>query len=360
MSSTIPPPIAQRERLKARLAEEGEEELLRKISVCGDKFQLLCVDCGFVHETQVRCKLRWCPSCAASVSAIRTSRFRFAVRRFKWPLFLTLTQSNTITLEKTDVRKLKEAVRRLRGRAFWKEKVRGGVQSIELTNIGNGWHLHVHLVIDCDWLSILSKPPRASNTIEEKRWKVLVAKSELQEAWRQCLRQDVDPIIHVKRASGDIEMEVLKYTLDPDALDEFEGKIGPVIRAMEGSRLMGGFGSCYRLQAQIDAVEGKTAFTCPAGHSAWYPEDMFWRAVENQPGRPGGKGKLAREAAAEMEAWARSEEAKRWNADMRALQVELGLPAEAVMPESQTPARPVRKKSKKALMIERNTTHPPE
>lgn len=336
MKPEIPPPVAQRERLRLRLEAEGETELAARLAKCGERMNLVCVDCGHVHETLVRCKLRWCPSCASSVAATRTARFRFAVRKFKWPLFLTLTQSNLITLEKTDVRALKAAIRRLRGRSFWKQKVRGGVQSIELTNIGNGWHLHVHLVIDCDWLSILSKPPRASNTAEEKAWKVLVAKSELQEAWRQCLRQELDPIIHVKRASGDIEMEVLKYTIEPDALEEFEGEVGPVIRAMEGSRLMGAFGSCYRLQAQIDAVEGKQQFTCPAGHVAWYPDEIIQRIIEHPRGMKPSGDAVRREAEEHAAAWAATQEAQRWQADMRKLQKELGLPAEAVMPASQS------------------------
>ncbi len=272
-------------QLIARLEREDRFDLSAKLRRCGIAAPLVCLDCGFVHITETRCKNKWCPSCQRGLAEAKASRLRFAVSRMKWPIFLTLTQGNTMTIEGEDVREFRRAFGRLRQMKFWKVKVRGGVASMEVTNIGNGWHLHLHAVIDCDWLSILSEPPRKWHTAKEKAWKILVAKSELQEAWRQALKAGYDPVCHVKRAEGNICQEVLKYVVKGDALVEMSDDISPLIDAISSTRLVTTFGTCYGLTKALEAEEPPVAFLCPNGHSAWMPEGM----CHNLPEKAGEK-----------------------------------------------------------------------
>jgi predicted Zn-ribbon and HTH transcriptional regulator len=269
-------------KLIDRLESENRFDLSAKIKRCGIAAPLVCLDCGFVHLTETRCKNKWCPSCQRGLAETKAARLRFAVKRMRWPIFLTLTQGNSVNIEEEDVREFRRAFGRLRHMKFWKVKVRGGVASMEVTNVGNGWHLHLHAVLDCDWLSILSEPPRKWHTAKEKAWKILVAKSELQEAWRQALKAAYDPICHVKRADGDICQEVLKYVVKGDDLVEMRDDIAPLIDAISTTRLVTTFGTCYGLKAALEIEEPPTAFLCPRGHSAWMPQPLF-DAIKSNP-----------------------------------------------------------------------------
>lgn len=339
-----------------RLDGERRPDLADRLRRCGIPTSLTCMDCGHVHESLTRCKNKWCPACQRYLSAIRAEKIRFAVSGMSWPLFLTLTQGNTTTIDEEDVRGIRRAFGKLRNRKFWKTKVRGGVAAFEVTNIGNGWHLHLHAVIDCDWLSILSSPPRRWHTKAEKEWKVLVAKSELQEMWRQCLKQGADPIVHVKRVDHGIVAEVVKYTIKGEDLLTMQDEIGPLIDAMDGTRMMTTFGNCYRLTARMEEIEGESSFLCPAGHSNWMPanmvESMLAKVREEHRKKP-SRFRIGIDAVTGPKKNLIERKAERQQDDLKKA---LKLPKEAVMPESQSPEIRMPKLSKKKLIIIRNTT----
>lgn len=264
---------ALRIALLSRLERENETDLADRLRRCGIPGVLVCCSCGHRHATETRCKNKWCPSCVQSLAAERSKRINFAVSRFKWPLFITLTMGNVDDLEADPVRQLRRAFGKLRARKFWKETVRGGVASIEVTNIGNGWHPHLHAVIDCQWLSILTTAPRRHNSAAEIEHKIKAAGGELQEAWRQCLKQGPDPVIKVKRASAGITTEVVKYSIKGTDLVSSPDPIGPLIRCLQLTRLLTTFGSCYRLASIMEQEESPAPFLCPNGHSDWSPAD---------------------------------------------------------------------------------------
>lgn len=332
--------------LATRLESEGRYDLAARINRCGIPTGLTCTACGHVHRSLTRCKNKWCPACQRSLAAARSEKLAFAVRKMRWPLFVTLTQGNLDEICDGGIREFRRAFGRLRNKKFWKLKVRGGVAAMEVTNIGNGWHVHLHAVIDCRWLSILSTPPTKNNTPDEIQRKIIIAKSELQEAWRQCLRQEKDPVIHVKRANGDIEKEVVKYSVKGSDLLECEEEIGPLIDAMDGTRMLTTFGCCYGLtKKMLEEGEEPTPFLCPAGHSAWMPEGlvdiMKSKTVDEWRQSPGSMSLRTEAERASDKAIFKE---KMLEARLRVLKIAegFGLAPAAVRPASQSDVVPVK------------------
>lgn len=231
--------------LRERLEAEGEEELLAKIAICQEELVLKCQTCGGRKTVRQRCKRKWCPCCAKRLAADRATEMEFIVARFRWPLFVTLTMRNVSSISCGDIRKLRRAFGKLRHRKLWTSKVRGGVAAVEVTNIGNGWHPHMHAVIDCSWLAYKTKqaPPRSSR--EEKKAAFKAAKIELEGIWSKIIGQQTSSV-DVKRANREtIAKEVTKYTVKNEDLVTSEGSAGELIRALDGTRLMTTFGSAH-------------------------------------------------------------------------------------------------------------------
>ena len=231
--------------IRERLAAEKEWKLLKSIELCQEPLVLKCTVCRTQVEVKQRCKRKWCPCCQRALAAQRSAELQFIVERFRWPLFVTLTMKNVDDLSLGGVRHLRRAFGKLRHRKFWKQRVRGGIGNIEVTNIGNGWHPHLHAVVDCQWLSITTQPPPRHFTREQKKERFTQANCELERHWSKCLRQETSSV-KVKRATPDgIGKEVLKYNVKGEDLVNCEGSIGDLIRALEGTRLMTTFGSAH-------------------------------------------------------------------------------------------------------------------
>lgn len=231
--------------LRERLTEEKEWELLKKISICQCPLTLKCVICDTLVGVKQRCKRKWCPSCSRALAAQRSAELGFIVERFRRPLFVTLTMKNVEDLSSGGVRHLRRSFGKLRHRKFWKKTVAAGIATVEVTNIGNGWHPHLHCVLDCRWLAITVVEPMNRDTLEEKKAKYKAAAVELERNWAKCLGQETASV-KVKRANGStIAKEVLKYTVKSEDLINCQGSVGDVIRALESTRLMTTFGTAH-------------------------------------------------------------------------------------------------------------------
>jgi hypothetical protein len=272
-----------RAHLKTRLEEEGADDLLKAFTHCGDPLKLHCLTCGHVHIAESRCRRKWCPVCSRKIATERALKYAAAVDAMQWPLFVTLTMPNVeqIGLEEeiNHVRKLRRAFGKLRHRKLWSKRVRGGVAAIEVTNIGNGWHPHLHAIIDCQWLAWKVKmPPRGtSRAVILERLKA--ANQELGETWAKCLgvkssRDDwAGTIYKVKRTSGStVVQEVLKYSVKGDDLVKAQDDIAPLIRVLDRCRLVTSFGSLFG-KLRVTDEEPREPFMCPdCGDTAFAPE----------------------------------------------------------------------------------------
>jgi hypothetical protein len=249
--------LAELALLRTLLKEEGETELLSRIASCQQPLVLKCCSCGARKQVAQRCKRRWCPCCAKQLASQRASELEYITARMQWPLFVTLTMRNESEITVSVIRKLRRAFGKLRHRKLWSTRTRGGVACVELTNIGNGWHPHVHAVIDCRWLAWKTHEPLHRASREEKLEAFKSAAAELSTVWAKILGQETASV-KVKRASArEIAKEVTKYTVKNEDLVMCEGRIGDMIRALDGTRLMTSFGTAHGSKVKDVRAEAK-------------------------------------------------------------------------------------------------------
>jgi len=264
----------ERDRLIEKLLQEGDEKHARILEKCGEEFRMKCVDCNARRVVFAACKKRWCPRCAPSLAHERVLKHQRAVLAMKWPLHVTLTRANVADLTRETLVQLLKAFRKLRQRRLWKLTVRGGFVSLELTNRGEGWHPHLHIVCDCEWLSLRVCPPRRADTQEAKAQKFKSASCELEQCWAEILEQKTASIcvrrVHGAAGEKNAAVETMKYAVKPGALLESEGRASDVIRAMERTRLFRGFGSCAKLK--LDTPREPSVCECGACNS-FVPEE---------------------------------------------------------------------------------------
>lgn len=170
-----------------------------------------------------------------------------------------------------DIRKLRRAFGKLRHRKLWKSRTRGGVAAVEITNEGNGWHPHLHAVIDCAWLAW--KTPRPGNRARPEVWKERcnAAAAEVGDTWAKLLGQETASV-RVKRADKrTIAKEVMKYTVKNEDLVTTEGSAGEMIRALDGTRLVTTFGILHGQKSSTIKAEARAY--AKAKREAWEEEN---------------------------------------------------------------------------------------
>jgi hypothetical protein len=265
--------IEQKRALQARLRSEGERELASKLGECGEPITLTCICCKSQHTGRQRCKQKWCPRCCYAIATDRNVRMRGLVETFRWPLFVTLTMANANYDKPETVRVLRRAFGKLRHQKFWKKNVVGGLACIEVTDIGNGLHFHLHAVLDCQWLAIKTPRPQKGESKESMRAKFKAAAMELERAWAKILKQPTASV-KVKRCSAStITKEVIKYAMKGSELLSMQRPIGPLIRALQGTRLMTTFGSVFGSKVEepeSDGCELENPFKC-CSDPQWRP-----------------------------------------------------------------------------------------
>lgn len=251
-----------RRDLLIRLDKEQEHELADKLRKCGTPIVFICTACSVPHRAEQACHLKWCPVCARARAAQRCSKYEAAAALMQWPMHVTLTRTNIAAIDAADVLALKKAFKRLRRQAIWKNNVKGGIVSIELTNTGKGWHPHMHILCDAKWLAIETPEPKRWHSRARKAELCKMASEELMLAWSACIDQMLSSI-RVRRCDGATAVrEVLKYAVKGSDLIDSREPIGGAIRAISGGRLSTPFGTLYNLRHELRPY--KKPFACPA------------------------------------------------------------------------------------------------
>lgn len=201
-----------------------------------------------------------------------------------------------------------DAVRQLR-RAFGRFRrmkafglVTGGVASIEVTNIGNGWHPHLHCVLDARWLGPQRTRPAPWEPAKDKAAAARLAKLALEAAWAKALRQPM-AVCHVKRATAKgVLTEVTKYSVKGSDLIACAEDIGPLIDCLTKTRLVTTFGSAHGFPFRTNAAEPQpcecgscvTDAKVDGGGSGWLPEDVWLMHFGRDQWRLAAHGKTKR------------------------------------------------------------------
>lgn len=284
----------------ARLDDEGETEMADKLRGCGLALRLYCAECGHCHDAKTKCCRKWCPSCAPKRGNERASRLRVLIAAMRWPLHITLTVPNTVAdwAPRSLLRDLLQSFVRLRRTKLWKTNVKGGVYSIEVTDKGNGYHPHLHVVVDCRWLALHHKEPHWTMSDEEVAATKKGAAEELQAAWQHATRIERHMSLWIRRCDAGAAQEIVKYALKSEDAVKLEGRLGPVFRLIDSVRMCSPFGSCRGVKIPED---DRSSLTCPNGHSEW--------RVTPTPGRIELRERWEARRAARIE-WRQREEAE--------------------------------------------------
>jgi hypothetical protein len=273
-----PPTVNQdlRQRMVERLLLEGAGDLAKPLQNCGQRLNLVCTSCGDRNRVETRCRKRWCPVCQSIVAREKLKRWQGAVRGLQWPLFVTLTAANSVTID--GLPEIKKAWAKFRRRKLIREKVTGGVASFEITNNGNGWHPHLHAILDCRWLSLFTREPKRGDPREVVLELCQSAKGELSSLWADQIGQSI-AIVDVARIAGDqVTAYVLKYCAKPAELLAIAEDIAPLLRMLRKTRLIAGFGSLFPMPAVDEELPAGRFCECCGDHQKWIPEDVVNRA----------------------------------------------------------------------------------
>lgn len=117
---------------------------------------VFCEHCGFQLSVPVYCKNRFCSVCSHHRNRVIRHKLHTFIadrqlRKYDGFKFLTLTIQSQPDLQVMTTELIK-SFRRLRQRAFWRKNVRGGAFVVEVKRGKDGWHVHLHIVIESQYL----------------------------------------------------------------------------------------------------------------------------------------------------------------------------------------------------------------
>lgn len=241
----------------AKLREHGRFDLCEPLEICHkDPTYLRCTGCKAVAVRWNRCDLFFCARCQPRLARERSESVEWWTREVNQPKHAVLTLKNTEWLTPEHVRHMLKSFVRLRRSAFarkvtywwheretdvitkirrWAEQTdtghciiskpwRGGFFRLEVTNESKGWHLHLHSLIDSDFIDA----------------RVLAIE------WNRCNR-GTGHIVKVKDARDhEYLKEVTKYAVKGSELAKWTGaEIAQFVDSFKGFRTFGVFGSLY-------------------------------------------------------------------------------------------------------------------
>jgi hypothetical protein len=260
-----------RQGLLKRLKEEGETELHDRLAECGKTFPLWCKGCNHRHDASTKCSRKWCPSCGPKRANERAARMRFAFRRMKWPMQLTLTVPNVAEgwEDPQLLRRLLHSFKKLRDRRIWKENVAGGIFSVEVTDKGNGLHPHLHALVDCRWLAMKTPAPAPRDDRETLSAKFRCAAEEFTSHWRDVIGDERTRNVWIRRCDVGAVDEVLKYAIKSEDALNCTGRIGPILRLLDSVRTVERLGNLRAIKWPED---DEHKLECACGGTEWTPQ----------------------------------------------------------------------------------------
>ncbi len=251
------PPVSRASRITAahlrlnqatadRLDAVGEHKQARALRQCQTHLQtMVCDECHSTWLAPCNCKLRWCAVCAPRKSAKYANFALGLFSRAQSPRWITLTMERKPQLG-AGLDHLKRAFRNWRLNPRIRAIVRGGLYQIEIKPKADGWHIHLHALIDSAYLP----------------------KKVLWSSWAAALGQKTASVqINAIRGNTVIRY-VTKYALKPaDIADMDAGQLAAYAQETRNRRLLGTWGTWYRLtMAKLYPDAPRPQPTCPICH----------------------------------------------------------------------------------------------
>lgn len=249
--------------IAAKLRSLSLGERANELEACHSQITYArCKGCSKVRKFLNRCDRFYCPECQPRLSRERKESIEWWVKRVNQPKHVVLTIRNTDTLGNSDVKEIKSAFTRLRRTRFCRNW-NGGFYSLECTNEGKGWHLHIHALVDARYIDC----------------------RELALEWNKATRGNGN-IVKVKDCRNKSYLqEVTKYAVKGCDLAKWKPMdILSFINAFEGTRQFGVFGSLYGKRTEwkewIQSIrEKKSRCTCGCNDFTFHSE-REWEVIQ--------------------------------------------------------------------------------
>lgn len=210
-----------------------------------------CNDCSSVHSYDKTCDYRFCDRCGGKGMA-QMSRYKSLTERIENGKLVTLTIENVDELSGDVIDELRNGFYELRDkleelskdeiielihsadiqqkkkqryiadlkRVLFNQRIRGGLYAIEIKNDGNGWNVHMHALVDAEY----------------------IAQPVLSTLWDDITG---NTIVDIRAASGSSAVRyVLKYVFKPPSVEGYR-QFKEYVRVTKGKRLYGTFGELY-------------------------------------------------------------------------------------------------------------------
>jgi hypothetical protein len=189
----------------------------------------LCSGCGRHQKFLNRCDTFICPECAPRRSKDRERAVKWWAARIPQPKHVTLTVKNVPNITKAHVLEFKKWWRNLRGQVIARNWT-GGFYTIEITNEGRGWHLHLHALINAVWIDEFA----------------------LSTAWARTTN-GMGRIVKVKSARcASYLKQVTKYLVKGNQLAAWSpNQLVEFYHAFDGTRTFGVFGDLYGARTEF-------------------------------------------------------------------------------------------------------------
>lgn len=246
----------------AKLHQAGNHEDAHTLECCHSEWTFaVCQDCGLTRQFPNRCDNFFCAECTPRLAHEREQAINWWTNEVSQPKFVTLTCRNTPDLTRAHVKEFKGWWKRLRRRKFARNWL-GGFYTLEVTNRGKGWHLHLHALVSAGWID----------------------GGQLAREWCS-VSGGMGEIVMVKDARrADYLAKVKSYIVKGATLAKWSpDQICTFILAFRGERTFGVFGNLYAKRTEyaewIAAIrDHKPACQCGSCNIRYYSEVQFLEA----------------------------------------------------------------------------------
>lgn len=257
-SVPVPPPydptaaITRRKKhflRKRRIAQKMRDANLipqaDALDYCGEYTTIMaCRNCGHTVRVPCRCKLRICPLCSFKEAKKRGEYLKAMTRHMAHPKLVTLTMPLWLDEAGKGIKFIRQAFNALRKTdVFW--KVVGGSYQIEIKIKDNGFHIHIHSLLDCPYMPY----------------------QQLWSAWKKIIGHEC-PQVDIRSADTPQAREyAAKYAAKASDFDRDEDNVVAWYEATKGQRLFATFGKWYNAtMEELDPEHPQFVPQCTCPH----------------------------------------------------------------------------------------------
>jgi len=246
------------------MTEEAE-----KLENCHSHYTIaVCCNCNTVRKFPNRCDQGHCPECQPHLAHERKRQVEWWLPTLKQPKHVVLTVRNIPDLSRAHLTQLRSWFTNLRRRKRYQNWT-GGFYSIEVTNEGRGWHLHIHALVEAKYIDRI----------------------QLSLDWNS-VTNGMGRIVKVKDCRRESYLaEVTKYAVKGSQLAAWKpADIADFIRAFSGARTFGVFGALYGARTEFAEYiatlkAAKVGCSCGCDQVMYYSEtDWMLKEALWEPG----------------------------------------------------------------------------